>query len=134
MANGATTTLASSLQVEGINNIEFTEEEEARVFRSGGGLSIITSGEVVSDDISGSMSVSLPSPASFILMQVLTTDSLDSISLSGFFMLTPNDTYSDSDIIGSEIDISFNKSGDTLNFTRGAMGASNKSFKYIALG
>lgn len=29
MQNGATTTIASSLQVEGINNIEFTEEEES---------------------------------------------------------------------------------------------------------
>lgn len=29
MQNGATTTIASSLQVEGINTIEFTEEEES---------------------------------------------------------------------------------------------------------
>lgn len=134
MQNGATTTIASSLQVEGINTIEFTEEEESGSGRSGGGLGIIASGEVLSNSIQGSTSVSLPSPASFILMQVLTTDSFDSISLSGFFMLTPNDTYSDSDIIGSEIDISLNEFGDTLNFTRGATGTSNKSFKYIALG
>ena len=136
MANGATTTLASSLQVEGINNIEFTEEEEARVFRSGGGLSIITSGEVVSDDISGSMSVSLPSPASFILMQVLRISSIDdSIFLPGFLMLTPNDTYSDPDVIGAGIDISLNEAGDTLSFTKdAAMDASNRIFKYIALG
>ena len=80
------------------------------------------------------MSVSLPSPASFILMQVVTTGSFDNISLSGFFMLTPNDTYSDLDTLGSEIGISFNESGDALNFTRGATSASNKSFKYIALG
>lgn len=134
MTNGATTTLASSLQVEGINTIEFTEEEEARVFRSGGGLSIITSGEVVSDDISGSMSVSLSSPASLILMQVLKDGGVNIITLSGFFMLTPNDTYSDSDIIGADIDISLNEAGDTLSFTRGTMGASGRIFKYIALG
>lgn len=131
MANGATTTLASSLQVEGINNIEFTEEEEARVF----GLSIITSGEVVSSNIQGSTSVSLPSPASFILMQVLRISSIDdSIFLPGFLMLTPNDTYSDPDVIGAEIDISLNEAGDTLSFVKGGMGASGRVFKYIALG
>ena len=134
MTNGATTTLASSLQVEGINNIEFTEEEEARVFRSGGGLSIITSGEVISSNIQGSTSVSLSSPASFILMQVLKDGGTGIITLSGFFMLTPNDTYSDPDVIGAEIDISLNEAGDTLSFTRGSMGASNRIFKYVALG
>ena len=135
MTNGATTTLASSLQVEGINNIEFTEEEEARVFRSGGGLSIITSGEVVSNNIQGSMSVSLSSPASLILMQVLKDGGTGIIALSGFFMLTPNDTYSNSDIIGAGIDISLNEAGDTLSFTKdAAMDASNRIFKYIALG
>ena len=134
MTNGATTTLASSLQVEGINNIEFTEEEEARVFRSDGGLSIITSGEVVSDDISGSMSVFLSSPASFILMQVLIDGGMGTITLSGFFMLTPNDTYSDSDIIGANIHISLNEAGDTLSFVKGGMDAVGRIFKYIALG
>lgn len=135
MQNGATTTIASSLQVEGINNIEFTEEEEGGSGGSGGGLSIITSGEVVSVDISGSMSVSLPSPASFILMQVLETNSVSSvILLSGFLMLTPNDTYSDSNIIGVNIDISLNEAGDTLSFTRQTMGATDRIFKYIALG
>ena len=131
MQNGATTTIASSLQVEGINNIEFTEEEEGG---SGGGLSIITSGEVVSNNIQGSMSVSLSSPASLILMQVLNDRGMGIITLSGFFMLTPNNTYSDSDIIGADIHISLNEAGDTLSFVKGGMGAVGRIFKYIALG
>lgn len=50
-------------------------------------------------------------------------------------MLTPNDTYSDPDVIGAEIDISLNETGDTLSFIRGEhLGASGRVFKYIALG
>lgn len=56
------------------------------------------------------------------------------ITLSGFFMLTPNNTYSDSDIIGADIHISLNEAGDTLSFVKGGMGAVGRIFKYIALG
>ena len=38
MVNGATTTLASSLQVSGINNIEFTEEGEDSITASNVGI------------------------------------------------------------------------------------------------
>lgn len=44
MTNGATTTLASSLQVSGINNIEFTEEEEESITASNVSYSNTTSG------------------------------------------------------------------------------------------
>lgn len=44
MTNGATTTLASSLQAEGINNIEFTEEEEDSITASNVSYSNTTSG------------------------------------------------------------------------------------------
>ena len=68
-------------------------------------------------------------------MQVLRISSIDdSIFLPGFLMLTPNDTYSDPDVIGAEIDISLNEAGDTLSFVKGGMGASGRVFKYIALG
>ena len=44
MTNGATTTLASSLQVSGINNIEFTEEGEDPITASNVSYSNTTSG------------------------------------------------------------------------------------------
>ena len=44
MTNGATTTLASSLQVSGINNIEFTEEGEESITASNVSYSNTTSG------------------------------------------------------------------------------------------
>lgn len=44
MTNGATTTLASSLQVSGINNIEFTEEGEDSITASNVSYSNTTSG------------------------------------------------------------------------------------------
>ena len=44
MTNGATTTLASSLQVSGINNIEFTEEGENPITASSVSYSNTTSG------------------------------------------------------------------------------------------
>ena len=44
MVNGATTTLASSLQVSGINNIEFTEEGEDPITASNVSYSNTTSG------------------------------------------------------------------------------------------
>ena len=44
MTNGATTTLASSLQVSGINNIEFTEEGEKSITASNVSYSNTTSG------------------------------------------------------------------------------------------
>ena len=44
MTNGATTTLASSLQVSGINNIEFTEEGEESIPASNVSYSNTTSG------------------------------------------------------------------------------------------
>lgn len=44
MTNGATTTLASSLQVSGINNIEFTEEGEGSITASSVSYSNTTSG------------------------------------------------------------------------------------------
>ena len=44
MVNGATTTLASSLQVSGINNIEFTEEGENPITASNVSYSNTTSG------------------------------------------------------------------------------------------
>lgn len=44
MTNGATTTLASSLQVSGINNIEFTEEAEEPITASNVSYSNTTSG------------------------------------------------------------------------------------------
>ena len=44
MTNGATTTLASSLQVSGINNIEFTEEAEDPITASNVSYSNTTSG------------------------------------------------------------------------------------------
>lgn len=44
MTNGATTTLASSLQVSGINNIEFTEEGEEPITASNVSYSNTTSG------------------------------------------------------------------------------------------
>ena len=43
MTNGATTTLASSLQVSGINNIEFTEEGEDPITASSVSYSNTTS-------------------------------------------------------------------------------------------
>lgn len=44
MTNGATTTLATSLQVSGINNIEFTEEGEVPITASNVSYSNTTSG------------------------------------------------------------------------------------------
>lgn len=54
MTNGATTTLASSLQVSGINNIEFTEEGEESITASNVSYSNTTSG-MTSGNVQGAI-------------------------------------------------------------------------------
>lgn len=54
MTNGATTTLASSLQISGINNIEFTEEGEESITASNVSYSNTTSG-MTSGNVQGAI-------------------------------------------------------------------------------